>query len=904
MQPTKTQAIATFLKAKTHNDLALLYTHDMEVQVNVARGAGKRVEVGDFRGREWSVWSDDFGNQWKPFRIPINANTEPVFVDTVITFSLEQHAEAIGMTGWDWKNRVSRWVAFDFDAIIGHSDKHGKKLSDTELTKVQEVVAEIPFVTLRKSTSGKGLHLYVFLEPVETANHNEHAALARAVLSMLSGITAFDFASKVDVCGGNMWVWARKMYDKDGRQNDGLKLIKAGERLTSIPANWKEHINVITRKARKATPTFPVDASEADKLFEELSGQRTQVTLDSEHSNLINWLSNNNCVWWWDHDNHMLVTHTVHLKEAHVALKLRGSFETNATGADRGFDHNCFCYPLRGGSWVVRRYNPGVQEHSSWDQDGQRWTRTYFNRDADLLTLIRLNGGIEQEKNGYHFRDTASLCKVLTELGITADLPNFVMSRTATLKPIDKDNKIVVSILAEGTDNGELLKGWLLEKKLWKRVFRVNLPSSPEVESNENYDDLVRHLVSMNSQDAGWVLKREGFWVEEPLIHIKSALNYLGHNGNECSSIVGISVLKAWQLVNKPFQPEYPGNREWNRNAAQFAIAPSLNLDALTYPTWSKILNHCGKGLDEAIAGNEWCKSVGITKGSEFLLLWIAALFRKPDQPSTYLAFWGNQDCGKSIFHEMISEILVTSGVVRADTALTSDQAFNGELQSAILCIVEETDLRKDKRAYNRIKDWVTSPELSIHAKHGTPYMTRNYTHWIQCANEQDNCPIFPGDTRITLIFVDDLKPEDLIPKPELMQMLRKEAPDFLAAILHMELPESQDRLCVPTITTEGKKRAEERNMTSLEQFIHEEVCEVPGHCISATEFFEKFLLWMDESERARWTKQRVGRELPERFPRGRLSNNQLVHYGNMSFDKLARPLRPYYSNNLFIKQD
>lgn len=1237
MNPNKTDVIKLFLSAKTHADLALLYNHDMEVQVNVAQEQGQKINQGELKGKGWIAYTDGV-HTWKPFRIPINANKDAFYTDSPMTYSLELYADGIGMTGWDWKNKVSRWVAFDFDAIIGHSDAHSKKLSDTQLHEIQRVVTEIPFVTLRKSTSGKGLHLYVFLDEVPTDNHNEHSALARSILSMLSGLTSFDFANKVDVCGGNMWVWHRKMYAdfKGNVRGDGLQLLKTGEQLRQVPANWRDHLNVVTHKTRKSVPNFvyDLDSNDPDKLFAELTGQRNHVNLDQDHKKLIDWLSTNNCVWWWDQDHHMLVTHTYHLKEAHTALKFRGRYETIASGSDRGFDHNCFAFPLRNGAWAVRRFSQGTKEADTWEQDGNRWTRCFYNREPDLHTLARLNDGIELEKGGYSFRHADSVMKVLCDLGIPFSIPSFLASRKASIKPLNKENKLVVTITAESNDDATKMHGWLNEKgKEWKRVFNCRIINNDASESNQNFDDLIRHLITSSDQDAGWVLKREDGWTEEPLAHIRAALGALGHDNKESNQIVGSSVMKAWTLVNKPFQPEYPGNREWNRGAAQFAIAPSQELDNLCYPTWTKVLQHCGQGLDVAIKEHEWCKSNNITTGAEFLMLWVSSLFKRPEMPMTYLAFWGPQDSGKSIFHEMISEILVTNGVMRADNALKSQQNFNGELASAVLCVVEETDLKKDKIAYNRIKDWVTSPQIMIRPLHIQGYMIRNCTHWIQCvpkstwiqtisgprqvadlinkfvtivkdgkeyktdgffptgkkqlikietnegytlectdnhliqtsfnglklwieagkltpgskiclnnhsniewsgdsnydegyilgclfgdgwfrtrekdsptllfckdlgtipyicsilndctvlkqrndrytisgkqlkqmchklnfykkddltnlelmssdfykgfisalidtdgcvsskhhrvviaqsnkkhlqiiqrmllrlgitstiykksdggpveimgikcnsktsyqleilkksnlekvlkkcpprllrkfeelnlaiynrersakeveyvatvnnisnssiedtyditvpdvhafdangisvhncSNEQEACPVFVGDTRMTLTYVPALK--EIIPKPTLMQMLRKEAPDFLAALLAMELPESNTRLAVPTIETESKRRAIEKNFTMLEQFICDEVKECDGHAIPAEDFHDHFQAWLDDRERSYWTKMRVGRELPERFPRGRLAADQRTHYGNMTLDKNAQPLSFRYT--------
>ena len=180
----KTEAIRRFLQQFTHSDLAALYNHNMEVQVNVAQDGGSRVE-GDYKGRQWHGWTDG-AQTWKSFRVPYKAKSEPEYTDRPITFDLVEHAEGIGLTGWDWVDRVSRWVGFDFDAIVGHADAHTRKLSEEELEDIKKLINNVPWVTLRKSTSGKGLHLYVFMEPFATKNHTEHAAVARAILSKLS----------------------------------------------------------------------------------------------------------------------------------------------------------------------------------------------------------------------------------------------------------------------------------------------------------------------------------------------------------------------------------------------------------------------------------------------------------------------------------------------------------------------------------------------------------------------------------------------------------------------------------------------------------------------------------------------------------------------------------------------
>lgn len=868
---TKSEAIANFLHAKTHKDLANLYSLDMECQVNVAQDGGDRV-AGEFKGKKWHGWTDGL-QTWKSFRIPYKAKSDPEYDDTKATFDLAEHAEAIGMTGWDWKNRCSKWVAFDFDAIVGHSEKHTKKLSHEELENVKKAAWELPWVAIRRSTSGKGLHLYVYLQDVSTQNHTEHSALARAILGKMSALTGFNFDSRVDICGGNMWVWARKM-----EGTDGLKLIKDARpmHLEEVPKNWKDHVKVVNgSRRRNLMQDIPKSA------FEELAGQRPQIPLDDEHKRLIDYLADNKAVWWWDQDHHMLVTHTYWLKQAYIDLDLRGIYDTISEGKEKNHDHNCFAFPLRRGAWVVRRYSQGCQEHDSWNQDGAGWTRIYLNRDPDLATSARAHGGIENTKGGFVFREAGQAVKAANSLGVFPEIHAGLEGREATLKQ-HKDGRLIFEIERKNSDTNDMAPNFLATgKKPWTRIFEAKTsdPVEPEV---GNFDDIVRHLISTDEEDSGWVLKSDGNWRHEPLSHIRVALTSLGLSSSDISGVLGSSVFKAWKLVNKPFQPEYPGNREWNRRGAQLRFAKSDTLSP-KFSTWKKVLSHCGKGLDYAVSQDGWCKANGIITGSDYLKCWIASLFQAPMEPLPYLFFYGPQNSGKSIFHEAIS-LLLTRGYVRAEAALISQGGFNAELEGAILCAVEEIDLRANKSAYNRIKDWVTARHLLIHPKGMTPYHVPNTTKWVQCANDHKYCPIFSGDTRITMAYVDTLDPLELIPKSRLISQLEKEAPDFLAEILSIELPPSKDRLNVPVLQTSEKDALEQLSLSAFEEFIQEQCQYVSGSKIQFSTLYEQFTKWVDDDELQKWSKIRVGKELPPKFPKARIRRTGQMYVGNIAW--------------------
>ena len=90
---------------------------------------------------------------------------------------------------------------------------------------------QLPYVEVRKSTGGGGLHLYVYFDAagIPCENHTVHAALARCILGMMSSECNFDFASQIDCCGGVMWIWHRKMT----AENVGLTLIKPATKALS-----------------------------------------------------------------------------------------------------------------------------------------------------------------------------------------------------------------------------------------------------------------------------------------------------------------------------------------------------------------------------------------------------------------------------------------------------------------------------------------------------------------------------------------------------------------------------------------------------------------------------------------------------------------------------------------------
>jgi hypothetical protein len=878
--PTVTESIGKFLKARAidaNRDLIDRWTPAMETQVNVRAGNGEPVE-----GRR-NTWTDGHST-WHHVRMPKNADTEPAWSDYQIGFPLDLHAEGIGCTGWDWQARLSRWVGFDFDSITSHAK--GAGIEDAALEQIKEAVSALPYVEVRHSTGGAGLHLYVYVDGVPTANHTEHAALARCILGMMSSAAGFDFASQIDCCGHVMWVWARKM----SAENRGLEIIKQATQVLSVadlPVNWKDHVEVVTR--RRAKLRIGALKDEYEDPFEALANSRRLVPLDDSHKAVIEELTHSGFSAVWVPDYHLLQTHTKALQNLleRTELGIKGVFKTISEGRHPE-TCNCFCFPLDKGAWRVYRFSPGVPEAESWTQDTSGWTNCYFNKPVTLELAAKLVGGQEAPNNkGFSFPTTEKAQEALELLGQDVAFPQEIQGRPARLRP-QKDGKVAISVKKEKGESAP--NGWLDGRGHFERLLdgRIEVKNQSAQDQGIEFDKLIRTLVTPNNQGAGWLIKnQEATWNERSKDDARSVLATMGVPKAELDSTLGAACLRPWKLVTIPFQPEYPGNRQWNRNAAQYTCAPTEG----EHPHWDMLLKHSFSDLDAAIKADPVAQKMGIRTGADYGLLWTAYAIREPYKKLPYLFFYGGSDCGKSTYPEAF-EFLMTKGLVKANAALRSQGDFNGELAGAIVAVIEEIDLLHVKGALSKLKDWVTGEWLLVRKMRTDAYEIRSTLHFIQVANESSFCPIFPDDTRITMIFVPPLF-DRMVPRDHMRDYLKEEAPHFLWTLLNTKLPPPESRLRLPVIATDRKVRAQNSNRSQLEEFISDHAHHVPGAKVPFSEFYERFHGWLSEDEKERWTKRRVTKELPDWLPQGVLSGN-VKFIGNLSLEDGAVPDKPW----------
>ena len=842
------ESLERFLAARqtrANMDLVARWHIGMETQANMLAGDGELVA-----GKR-TTWSNGL-ETWHAFRIPHGANSEPKWDDYEIRFPLDTHCEGIGMTGWDWQKKASIFVGFDIDSLTSHAKGIG--ISDEDLERVKEAASNIPYVETRRSTGGSGLHLYVYLDSIPTATHTEHAALARCILGMMSEECSFPFASQVDACGQVLWFWHRKTAG-----TKGLEIIKPSTKVLSIsdlPANWRDHIDVVTKQRTKVR--INEITTDNQDPFEALSSSRKFIALDDSHKAQIDELQRSGYTTLWIGDHHLLQTHTKALEELMSVkeLKLIGCFKTDSRGNNPGTP-NCFLFPLLNGAWKVFRFSPGINEAETWTQDGNGWTVCYFNRRPNLKSACLTYNGVEDPDGGF-ILTAENAVKAALLLGQVITLSG-VDDRQVNLKT-HKDGRLIVQFTKLKDDKP--FEGWVDKKKKWVRVFEAKTESKDD--SVDEFDNLIRAVITPAEKFAYWATHSRGKWPEHPAQNIKMLLQNLGRDKTEAEEIMGGAIEKSWELVCMPFREEYPGGRQWNRGAAQFRFLPAeLDGDEPSHPHWDAIYNHVGQELDETLAELQWAKDANIKTGGDYLRVWTACVFRYPFEQLPYLFFYGPEESGKSTFWESL-DVLITKGIVKADKALTSQSDFNGELAGAVICAVDEKDISKHPGAAAKIRDASTSKTLSIRKMRTDTFEVPNTTHWIQTGNHVKMCPIPVGDTRVTVCNVP--RPPAEIPKTELFEKLRLEAPHFMYTLMTLPLPPVIKRLRLPIVNTASKLQAQDSNTDILCKFIANQCVPDSNSTIAIQAFYKKFIEGLTDTDPSLWPILRLQKELPSKY--------------------------------------
>lgn len=428
--------------------------------------------------------------------------------------------------------------------------------------------------------------------------------------------------------------------------------------------------------------------------------------------------------------------------------------------------------------------------------------------------------------------------------------PASAMAEVLTIGAADPDSLFSAENL---TTLRELRKDgptWQKTRRMLKTLPNLSVPAL-EKEMNTMPQAAVAELTSAcrfvicQGSQVGWFLTIHGGWTAVAKDTIRTSLA-----GMDVDEVTAAAVRDAYELTHDPFTPEYPRPHVWNKGCA-FACEPKPG----PHPTWDTIHQTVGRGIDQDVQGSAWCKANEIKDGSQYLRAWLASMLQSPAEPTAYLFFCGPERSGKSTFWESLTNIINEDGVVEADTALSTN--FNEELAGAVVAVIDDYTLpnRRDAKEYNSLKRWVTAQRIKIVGKGLKPYHTKSYLHWVQTGNTAGDCPVFDGDTRITVIPVEVAEGEARMTKRDMNAKLKKEAPAFLHTLLSATLPGSGPRLAVPALSGELKETLARSNRSDFDSW---RATYPEWVWLTQDEMYEEFTNSLNLNKRQYWPPRKV----------------------------------------------
>lgn len=853
------EGIKTFLGARQLDSpfLIPLWSPSLETQILVHKGTNE-TDPGFYEAD---------GETWSNHRWPYRAGTDPQYSDRKLTYDPSKRVARIGTTWWNWETRESVAVAFDIDAADSNHAAGTNQLDEFKLGQVVAKLSELPYISIVRSTGGKGVHGYVFFEEghlPKTQNHNEHTQVCLSVIEKIRLDTGMDLIEEkiIDAKGLVLWVWA----STSGKDHIGFTPIKeATQKLRSdeIP-EWD-----------KITSSKKVTSAKGDYAICEL---------DSDHIRILSELEDLGYSYQWRAEHNTAQTHTFALKVLFEKLKndgrpMRGLFETISSGSDPS-KPNCYITAKPGGIFKVVRYGNGTIEHKLWShKDDSTWC--YINQVTDPFAIIQRYSLTFDMSSAV--LDPEAFGEALSVLGLDFDFPQ------TQIKAVYESANNCIIISAKHSDDQGVPPGWT---KVGKRI-TARLPIDGNQETRtQNYlgeiDESFRFVIQPDFTSCGWFHRSLRGWIKYDSVGHIARLISQQFGKQATDEVIAMMQNNPWMLGSQPFGPQELPGREWNLCKAKFACEPSDVCGP--HPHFDKILQHLGKGLDQAVREQQWASEWGLEGGADYLRFWITSAVKHPFEPLPYLFFFGQQGCGKSIFLEML-RMLFPNSVTDISQALVSESGFNAEAQGKVFCCLEEKDLsgKQAQKAYERIKEWTMAKEVSIHPKGKTPYMAPNTMKFIHNSNSINSIKIDRDDTRVVVVDVPKL--HDPIPKSILEKRLQEEVPFFLRTIMTTEIPPALERCRVPHINTLAKMELGEANMSIVQRFAHDTLIPCPGNVMEFSVFKQRFDIFCTQKQFAILGQNGISSELrkmEDMLVMGKYGKQNKVHIGNVKFADCA----------------
>jgi hypothetical protein len=319
---------------------------------------------------------------------------------------------AFGTAFWNWVAKLLHTIGIDIDT----DDNHANGLASGEFGAALEAVKRVPWLEARRSSGGKGLHVFPrFTRPVEAATRAEASALARAVLTLASREAKFDFKAAKDCAGTNMWIY------KEGAPSSAYEVIKEATSALDpddLPPGWREAKEASQRKVQFAPSTVP---------------------LSPEHLAIEKQLQAFNYPLIYAYEHRCYHVHTCALQLAHQEHGYRGHFSTASQRTNPG-KPNGYMFPLPGGAFLVKRFG-NAKEDSSWF-NGPNGQYAFLNVEVPFPRAVQHFASNKTSKGYAYTRN--NLDAMLKTIGVQLDLLEKFDGRTLFIKQVKEDVQISV----------------------------------------------------------------------------------------------------------------------------------------------------------------------------------------------------------------------------------------------------------------------------------------------------------------------------------------------------------------------------------------------------------------------------------------------------------------------------
>ena len=311
-------------------------------------------------------------------------------------------------------------------------------------------------------------------------------------------------------------------------------------------------------------------------------------------------------------------------------------------------------------------------EASCWSVNDNGRPYIIYNATPDLRTACLSAGAIEGD-GFFTFGHVAQAKQAAHSLGL--EIPD-LEDRTINFT-IEKGKLVVVA----ERQKKETPEGWAATSR--RLSVSLPLPASSHGDSDAKFDHLVRAIRNNDDgidKDGGFVVKAQnGKWCAVSDGRAVNTLMGVPMSKTDAQMVQGQIGLHPWYEVNEPFADEFLPDRRWNLRGAKLRYAPT---EPRPTPTWDRVFNHCGLGLDEAVAEDQWCREHGILTGGDYLRWYVARMIRHPKEKLPYLFFVSEgeqgQETGKSTWARAV-DLLFARGSVNAKLALDGKvQPANG----------------------------------------------------------------------------------------------------------------------------------------------------------------------------------------------------------------------------------